>query len=121
MYSNLVTADGRTNHILVPRTLPVNGRAADLVRITGTDDPGLAAYITLGYDLPYLSFRAYLSTHPDVAVTYLRAGSEKHVDHARDDPDLVRPVGAIERRIFALRAVDQQDPPRCQDVFLPAL
>ena len=121
MYSNLVTADGRTNHILVPRTVPVNGRAADLVRIKATDDPGLAAYIALGYDLPYLSLRAYLSGHRDVALTYLRAGVEHRLAHASDDPDLVRPVSGLERRLFALRAVDQQDPSRCQDVFLPAL
>jgi hypothetical protein len=121
MYSNLVTADGRTNHILVPRTLPVNGRLADLVRIKETDDPGLAAYISLGYDLPYLSLRAYLSGHRSVAVTYLRAGVEHRLAHASDDPDLVRAVSELERRVFALRAVDQLDPPRCQDVFLPAL
>lgn len=121
MYSNLVTADGRTNHILVPRTLPVNGQAADLVRIKETNDPGLAAYISLGYDVPYLSLRAYLSEHPDVGLRYLRGGVEHQVARASDDPDLVRPVNGLERRLFALRAVDQQDPPRCQDVFLPAL
>jgi hypothetical protein len=43
------------------------------------------------------------------------------VQRASDDPDLVRPVNEIERRVFALRAVDEQDPPRCQDVFLGAL
>jgi hypothetical protein len=121
MYSNLQTADGNTNHFLVPRTFPVNGNAADVVRILDSSDPGLAVYTALHYDLPYLSLRAYLSDHRDASVRYLRNGVEHDLAHASDEPDLVRPVNPVERRLFALRAVDQEDPPRCQDVFLPAL
>ncbi len=121
MYSNLTTADGSTNHLIVPRTFPVNGNAADVVHIVRTNDAGLQEYVTLGYDLPYLSLRAYLAEHRDAAITYVRKGASHELAHASDDPDLVRPVSDLERKLFALRAVDQQDPPRCQDVFLPAL
>jgi hypothetical protein len=121
MYSNLVTADGETNHFLVPRTLPVNGNAADVVRIERTSDPGLNLYVSRGYDLPYLSLRAYLANHPTASIRYVRNGVVHDLAHASDEPDLVRPVSQLERKLLALRAVDQQDPPRCQDSFLPAL
>ena len=38
-----------------------------------------------------------------------------------DDPDLVRAVPSWEAKLFAYRALDQADPPRCQPAFLPAL
>lgn len=121
MYANLVTADGTSNHLLIARTANLAGDRGELVRITETDDPRLIPYITQRFDLPYLSLRAYLAAHPSAAVTYVRDGVEHRLRRASDEPDLVRPVSAIERRLFALRAVDQQDPPRCQDTFLPAL
>jgi hypothetical protein len=121
MYANLVTADGRTNHLLVPRTLAINPSASDLVSILGTDDPALGVYRDLGYELPYLSLRAYLSKHRSASLRYRMGSVERTLAHASDDPDLVRPVGELERRLFALRSVDEQDPPRCQETFLPAL
>ena len=121
MYSNLTTADGSTNSLIVPRTFPINGNAADVVRIERTNDPGLQEYVTLGYDLPYLSLRAYLADHPTAAIRYIREGVVHDLAHASEEPDLVRPVSDLERKLFALRAVDQQDPPRCQEFFLPAL
>lgn len=121
MYANLRTAGGESNHLLITRTLPLNSSASQLVRILGTNDPVLGTYRDLGYDLPMLSLRAYLSMHPSVSLRYLRGGVERNLARASDDPDLVRPVSSLEQRMFALRAVDQQDPPRCQETFLPAL
>ena len=62
------------------------------------------------YDLPYFSLRVYLSEHPNVSVRFVRDGVEHDLAEASDDPALVKPVPAIKRKLFALRAVDQQSP-----------
>ena len=121
MYANLETFDGSSNHFLVTRTLPLVDFQADLVRIVDTSDPGLRLYIGEAFDLPYLQLRDYLSRHRDVSLTYVRGGVEHHVARASDDPDLVRSVPAWQVKLFAYRAIDQVDPPRCQPAFLPAL
>lgn len=121
MYANLRTAGGESNHLLIRRTFALNPAASEPVRILGTNDPVLGMYRDLGYDLPLLSLRAYLSENPSVSLRYLRGGVERDLTRASDEPELVRPISSAERRLFALRAVDQQDPPRCQETFLPAL
>ena len=121
MYANLETVDGNSNHFLVTRTLPVSGIQADRVRIVATSDTGLQLYIGEAFDLPFLQLRDYLSRHRDVALTYIRGGVQHTVAHASDDPGLVRPVPSWESKLFAFRALDQNDPPRCQPAFLPAL
>jgi hypothetical protein len=121
MYSNLQTVGGSSNHLLVTATLPIGDRQGRLVRILASDDGGLEAYKVLGYDLPWDSLRAYLAKHPQASVTYERAGQVHALVHAADDPALVTAPSIVTQKLFPLRAVDQHDPPRCQDSFLPAL
>jgi hypothetical protein len=121
MYSNLETVDGSSNHFIVTRTLPLTDIESDRIRIVATSDPGLELYIGEAFDLPYLQLRDYLSRHRDASVTYIRDRVQHHVDRASDDPDLVRPVPSWQAKLFAFRALDQVDPPRCQPAFLPAL
>ena len=99
MYSNLVTADGVTNHLLVPGTVPLTDES-DLVRIKDSNDLVLSQYVYEHYDLPYFSLRAYLSEHPNASVRFVRDGVEHDLAKARDDPELVKPVSAIERKPF---------------------
>jgi hypothetical protein len=120
MYANLRTVDGDSNQFLVARTLPLMDVNADLVRVMATSDAGLALYTELRYDLPYTQFRAYLAHHPSASVTYRRHGQVVRLDHASDDPALVAPVPAWQAKLLAFRAVDQDNPPRCQAGFLPA-
>jgi hypothetical protein len=120
MYSNLQTADGESNHLLVTRTFPVTDFQSDPVRITATSDRGLQLYVG-EFDIPFLQLRDYLSRHPGAAVTYVRGGVEHTVAHASDDPALVEPVPEWESKLFAFRSIDQTDPTECQPVFLPAL
>jgi hypothetical protein len=120
MYSNLETADGDSNHLLVTRTLPVTDFQSDLVRITATDDPALRLYVGQ-YDIPFLQLRDYLSRHPSAALTYVRGGVERSVTRASDDPALIEPVPSWESKLFAFRSLDQTEPNRCQPSFLPAL
>ncbi len=120
MYSNLAVLDGSSNHFLVRATLPLGHRQAGLVRLLSTDDPNLQGYINEGYDLPYDSFRAYVSEHPDIAVRFERDGVLHDVARVADDPALRRAPPEWVTKFLPLRAVDRQDPPRCQETFLPA-
>jgi hypothetical protein len=120
MYSNLQTADGESNHLLVTRTLPVADFQSDLVRITATNDSGLQPYVG-AFDLPFLQLRDYLSRHPGASLTYVRDGVERSVARAADDPALVEPVPSWESKLFAFRSLDQTPPADCQPSFLPAL
>jgi hypothetical protein len=121
MYSNLETADGRSNHLLVTRTLPLTSFESDPVRIVTTNDAGLQLYVDGGFDLPMLQLRDYLSRHPTAAITYRRAGVVHVLARASDEPDLVAPVPSWESKLFAFRSLDQSEPARCQPTFLPAL
>lgn len=121
MYSNLQTANGESNHLLVTRTVPLTDFESDLVRIKTSSDAGLQLYASGQFDLPFLQLRDYLSRHQEVSLTYVRGGVEHSVARASDDAALVEPVPAWESRLFAFRALDQTDPARCQPSFLPAL
>jgi len=121
MYANLRTDGGETNHLLVPRTAPIGDRLSSLVRIESSDDAGLATYAHQGYLLPWDSLRAYLAGHGDAAVRYTRDGVTHDLAHASDDPELVDPPPKVLQKLAPLRSVDERDPPRCQESFLPAL
>lgn len=121
MYSNLRMVDGKSNHLIVRSSLPLANRQADLVKVVYSSDPGLVLYAAHNYLLPWDSFRAYLATHPDVAVVYERGDKGYVIDRVSDYPELVTSPPLLTRKLLALRAVDGSDKPRCQDVFLPAL
>ena len=121
MYSNLQTADGESNHLLVTHTVPLTDFESDIVRITASSDPGLRQYVSGRLDLPFLQLRDYLSRHHDVSLTYVRGGVERSVARAADDPALIEPVPSWESKLFAFRSLDQTEPARCQPGFLPAL
>ncbi|MGQ0849704.1 MAG: hypothetical protein ACT4OP_11400 [Actinomycetota bacterium] len=120
MYANLVTAQGDTNHLLVPRTFPLRQGYDDPVAIVETSDPGLDLYRQRGYLIAYPQLRQYLASHPDVALSFRRDTETIVVARAADVPELVAP-GPWWWRFLPLRAIDTQSPPRCQDTFLPGL
>ena len=121
MYSNLRTADGDSNHLLITRTLPLTDYQSDLVRIQATSDPALQHYVDEGFDLPFLQLRDYLSRHRDVSIRFVRHGTVHDLGRADADPALVEPVPSWQSKLFAFRSLDQTDPGRCQPAFLPAL
>lgn len=121
MYSNLRMVNGESNHLIVRSSLPLGGRQADLVKIVASSDIGLRMYETYNYLLPWDSFRAYLAKHPDVSVVYESGGERYAVDQASHYPELVTSPSVLVQKLLAMRAVDGNDEPRCQDVFLPAL
>jgi hypothetical protein len=120
MYANLLTAEGESNHLLVRETLPLREGYQNPVEILDSSDPGLLAYRETGYLIAYPQFRQYLVSRPEVRVDYLRGGVTYSVSRVGERTSLAAPVPWW-WRYLPLRAIDAQRPPRCQDVFLPAL
>jgi hypothetical protein len=120
MYANMFTAGGESNHLLIRSTLPLRDGYEGPVEIIESTDPGLELYRDLGYLVAYPQLRRYLAAHPQVGLDFRRNGQLVAFDRASDSPELIDP-GPWWWRFMPLRAIDQQSPPRCQDVFLPAL
>jgi hypothetical protein len=127
MYANLEVAQGQTNHLVVPATLPLRHDLDRLVAIESSSDPGLNGYATSGYLLPWPSFALYLQDHPGTVVAYRdrvdldgTGGTPAQVGPGQDLPAV---LGDIPWwwHWMPLRAVDTRSPPRCQAVWLPAL
>lgn len=119
MYSNLVTVDGESNHLLIRSTLPVRSGHENLVTIVESDDPRLQAYADEGYLLPWPSLRVFLASNPDTALAYRRNGGVLEVPRAGDTA-LADPVPWW-WRWMPLRAVHGDEPAGCQSFFLAAL
>lgn len=120
MYANLLTADGESNHLIIVDTIPLRDGYRDPVEIVESSDPGLELYRDTGFLLAYPQLRRYLSDRIDASLTYRRGSEVFSLDRVGDDPELIDP-GPWWWRFLPLRAIDTSSPPRCQDVFLPAL
>jgi hypothetical protein len=119
MYSNLLTADGASNHLLIQRTLPLRDGYEGPVQIIASSDPALELYRDIGYLIAFPEFQRYL-VDKSLAVNYARHGTVFVVANTAEVEGLAD-EGPWWWRFMPLRALDQQSPPRCQDVFLAAL
>jgi hypothetical protein len=119
MYSNLVTAQGESNHFVVQRTLPLRDGYRGPVDIIESSDPGLEAYRDRGYLIAYPQFQQYLMGK-NLSVTYERLGTTSTIADTSQIQGLAT-SGPWWWRYMPLRALDKNSPARCQDVFLPAL
>jgi hypothetical protein len=120
MYSNLRTVDGSSNSYLLPVTAGLNDAQIDAVRILGSSDPGLQAYVDSGFVLPWINLRDHTSTSRDAAITFERNGQRFTVEHTRSDPELSRPVPWWDSKVFAFRSYVPTGPSTCQDSMLSA-
>jgi hypothetical protein len=126
MYSNVEAAQGRTNHLVVPATLPLRDDLNRLVAVESSTDTGLEYYADSGWLLPWPSLVLYLQNRAATEVTY-RDGVA--LDGTGGEPvtatgwEVVDSHGPVPWwwAWMPLRSVDAQSPPRCQDVWLPAL
>jgi hypothetical protein len=115
MYANLVTVAGDSNHLIVRRTLPLTDVQDHLMTVVESRDPELKLYAERGYLIPERNLLDYLARHPTSSVVV----SDEAGQRTLDGSDGVRlPLLAEKFQLF--RAVDPRDPPRCQDVWLPA-
>jgi hypothetical protein len=116
MYANLVTVDGRANHLIVgPQAEVVAPR---YVEVTATTDERLRAYVGSAWAVPERNLRHHLTTHPDATVTFVRSDGTTVSGTGRE---LGRPMPEVVRRLAPLRSVDRSTPARCQALWLPAL
>lgn len=116
MYANLVTVDGRSNHLLVSPAAAV--AHPSYVRLTATNDDALEAYISSGWDVPERNLRDYLASRPAATVTYVRPDG---TTVSGNGATLGRPLPEVTRRALPLRSVPTSQPAPCQQLWLPAL
>lgn len=117
MYANLVTADGRSNHYLIPRTIPLTDAQRDPYIVLASEDPGLHQYVDSGWAITERQLLDYLADHPTASATVMRVvGGEQRVVTGADGVAL--PWWRERFQLF--RAIDLNDPPRCQLAWLAA-
>jgi hypothetical protein len=116
MYANLRTVDGETNHLLVPRTIPLTDQQDEIVTIVYTSDPALETYAVRDFGLTSRQLRIYLSHHPGTEVVYERGG-RRLVVQATDE---VEPVPIWVEKLLLFRPIDLQARERCVPAFGPA-
>ena len=114
MYSNLLTARGETNHLLIPATLHLSETQDQLVQVIETDDPGLGYYVDEDLWLPARSVQTYLADHPGVSATLSIDGDLVVVDGG-DLPAALAgvPPGWFESKFQLFRALDVNEPKGC--------
>jgi hypothetical protein len=102
--------------LVVRRTAHLTDVQDTLLTVVRSSGPELQAYADRGYLLPRRNLLDYLARHPSTTVV---VRDESGVEQTLDGGDGVRQPLLVEKfQLF--RAVDPQDPPRCQDVWLPA-
>ncbi|HEX6255306.1 MAG TPA: hypothetical protein VFZ70_05790 [Euzebyales bacterium] len=116
MYANLVTGDGRSNHLVVPAAAQVVD--GGYVRVVRTDDEALQAYVGSRWLVPERNLRHHLAARPSASVTYERGDG---VTVTGTGEELGRRMSPFVRRLLARRSLDASEPSRCQAVWLPAL
>jgi hypothetical protein len=116
MYANLVTGDGRSNHLVVPAAAQIVD--ASYVRVVRTDDEALQAYVGSRWLVPERNLRDLLAARPSATVSYERRDG---VTVTGTGAELGRRMSPPERRLLARRSLDTSEPPRCQAEWLPAL
>jgi hypothetical protein len=115
MYANLSTVAGESNHVVVRRTLDLTHEQDHLLTVVETDDAELGRYAAEGYLIPERNLLDYLARHPSSSVVVSDEDGERTLDGTDGDR---LPVLLEKFQLF--RAVDVQDPPRCQAAWLPA-
>lgn len=116
MYANLVTVAGETNHLVVPGTAHLSRVQDTLLSVVDSNDPALLQYAEDDYLLPERNLLDYLDRHPSTSVVVSDGRNERTLDGT----DGAR-MSVLATKFLAFRAVDPQDPPRCQADWGPAL
>ena len=121
MYANLVTANGETNHFLVPGTLQLTDGNADPIWIVRSDDPDLALYPEEGYSVTRERLAHYLADRPETELTYT-FGPEASAMLTATGAELGERMHPIAEKLWVFRSIDARPGnPRCQAIWLPAL
>lgn len=120
MYSNLTTAGGETNHLLVPATAEFRRGQAETALILDSSDEDFAEYVDSGFAVPLINLRNYFAENPDVRVSFAVNGVRFDLERVGDHPEWVDRSPWYLERFAPFRALPMSDPPVCQASFLPA-
>ncbi|MCA9580727.1 MAG: hypothetical protein KC416_02965 [Myxococcales bacterium] len=109
MYSNLRTAQGRTNHLLLSGTWPLVRYQFDVAEVLESNRASLLAYPGSEYARPYLQRASYLRDHPETQIRFRRGG------RLWDRPSRVElaEYSGWQERLHMYRAIDLRDEQRC--------
>jgi hypothetical protein len=80
-----------------------------------TDDPALRKYADDRYRIPLPQLQTYAARRPNGRLRYALDGVVRDAPRIGSDPVLSRRVPAWRAKVQLFRAVDMEDPPRCQD------
>lgn len=116
MYANLVTANGRSNHFLIPRTAQLSDAQAVRYQVLDSNDEGLAQYKDSGWWIPRERLLHYLAQRPGIEVQVAVNGGEFIKLTSADGVALPW----WKERFGLFRSLDSNEPPRCQLQWLPA-
>ncbi|NRA00051.1 MAG: HTTM domain-containing protein [Myxococcales bacterium] len=105
MYSNLQTEADQWNHLLLPVSMRIFDFQDELVRIVESNDAGLERAARKRHRWVFFEFHRYLSSHPDVSVTYEHAGETFVVARAGDHEVLSTPPPLAMRKALWFRGV----------------
>ncbi|MBT8215730.1 MAG: hypothetical protein HKN74_09900 [Acidimicrobiia bacterium] len=113
MYSNLLTAQGETNHLLVPGTFPLTDTQERLVEVVESDDPGLSYYAETGLLLTIPSVQTYLADHPNVTARVRIDGQVLEIGPDTIPPEVAGQPGWLEAKFGHFRALDLDGSKSC--------
>jgi hypothetical protein len=111
MYSNLITADGNSNHFLISRTWPLSDVQRHLVTVIETNDPWLSSYANLGLRIPLQQLRMYAAHNPDIRLRYELAGVIRDAPQIGSDSVLSQRVPGWRAKLQRFSAVPTEPLP----------
>lgn len=115
MYSNLRVEGGISNHLIVKKPLDLLGYTSTLVKIIDSSDNFLIEeYKNKNLVLTYFEFWRYLSTHPEISVSYEINNKQYVLKTIIEDPTLTTPPNLLLQKLLWYRPVDENIPARCQ-------
>lgn len=112
MYSNLQTEEGRWNHLLVPESVRIFDLQDDLVQVISSSDERLSEAASSDTELIEHDFRAHVSRHPELSVTYRQGGEVITIPSAADAPGAPR---LLARKLLLFRDVPPAERNVCRD------
>ena len=109
MYSNLRTEGERSNHLLVPQAVQLFDFQQNLVEIKDSSSGFLKNLAQRRLLLPFFEVRAFLNSHPNTTLTYLRHAPPG----APPDDQLRQPIPWPLRKLLYFRPVALGGPQPC--------
>lgn len=121
MYSNLEIADGESNHLIIPGSLPLTAGNETLITIVATNDPTLQSYVDSGWRVPIANIRHHLADAPGATVDYAIGDADPTDTGTLTAETDGRRMPLLEEKMFRFRSLSDGPPRQCQAVWLPAL